>query len=120
MAEGLTATFGVKVQFDLAKSTPMIRSDPRVSEMIFKAAQGVLGNGGVAYIPPHMGSDDFAYFAAKRPASIIRLGCANPDKGIVHPLHSPYFGIDEGVIGVGIEVFFKAVCDFLVKNNETH
>jgi len=115
MANGLTATFGVQVQFEVVKRIPLLKNDPEISNALYQAAQSVVGDGNVTYIPPHMGSDDFSFFSMLRPAAIIRLGCANQEKGIVHSLHSPRFDIDESVLGIGVELFYNAVCRFLVQ-----
>jgi amidohydrolase len=42
-----------------------------------------------------MTAEDFAYFSQKAPAVFYRLGVGNPEKGIVHPVHSPHFDIDK-------------------------
>jgi amidohydrolase len=44
----------------------------------------------------------------------MRLGCANPEKGIDNPLHSPYFDMDEEVLAVGVEIFKQAMRDYLI------
>ena len=56
-----------------------------------------------------MASEDFAYFLAECPGAIIRLGCSNPAKGLVHMLHSPHFDIDEDVLDLGVEIFMEAI-----------
>jgi len=43
----------------------------------------------------------------------MRLGSSNPEKGFTARLHSPYFDIDEQVIGVGAAVFSAADIRFL-------
>jgi amidohydrolase len=72
-----------------------------------------LGSENVQHIPPSTGAEDFAFFCRARPGAIIRLGCGNESKGIVHPLHSPYFDMDEDVLAVGVKVFTEAVRRFL-------
>ncbi|MEE4165061.1 MAG: amidohydrolase, partial [Desulfocapsaceae bacterium] len=60
------------------------------------------------------GGEDFALFVQQCPGSIMRLGCANPEKGIDNPLHSPYFDMDEEVLAVGVEIFKQAMRDYLI------
>jgi metal-dependent amidase/aminoacylase/carboxypeptidase family protein len=44
---------------------------------------------------------------------MIRLGCGNESKGIIHPLHSAFFDIDEEVLMIGVELFTEAVRRYL-------
>ena len=73
----------------------------------------ILGPGNVSYLPPVMASEDFAYFALKRPSAIMRLGCSNKEEGKFYPLHSPRFDIDEEVLDIGVNVFYEAVRRYL-------
>ncbi|MBS3780927.1 MAG: hypothetical protein KGY41_11080, partial [Desulfovermiculus sp.] len=65
------------------------------------------------FIPPIMGSEDFAFYSQKCPSTIVRLGCSNHEAGITYPLHSGYFDIDERVLGIGMELFSQAAIRFL-------
>jgi len=110
MAIGLEQTFQVSCQWSLEEGVPPIVCDTKTSEMLFQAAEKIVGKERVAYIEPIMGSDDFAFFTLERPASIIRLGCSNVDAGIIGRLHAPDFDIDEAVLEIGADIFYEAVC----------
>ena len=110
---GIANTYGVQCQLELHDGTPLLVTDERISAFIFKTAQKVAGMENVSYVPPTMGSEDFAFFTRRCPGTIIRLGCANLSAGLNAPLHSPYFDIDERVLGLGVEVFTQAVTDYL-------
>jgi metal-dependent amidase/aminoacylase/carboxypeptidase family protein len=56
----------------------------------------------VTAAPPTMGAEDFAYFAARVPGVLVRLGMRNEAVGAVHYVHSPQFRLDESAIPVGI------------------
>ena len=81
----------------------------RISQVLVK----IVGEKNVTYIPPVMGAEDFAYFTKARPGAMIRLGCANKAEGVVHPLHSPRFDIDEKVLDIGVAIFYEAVRQYL-------
>ena len=49
------------------------------------------------------------------PSAIMRLGCANSQKGLNRSLHSPYFDIDEQVLEIGVAIFTEAVVRYLAK-----
>jgi len=69
----------------------------------------VCGSNNMRYLPPVTGSEDFAFFTVERPSAMIRLGCANKEKGFVHMLHSPHFDVDEEVLLIGVRVFTEAI-----------
>ncbi len=115
---GIAGTYGVKCEVIVLDGTPVLVTDGAVSAFVYETAGEVLGPENVSYVPPIMGSEDFAFFTRRCPATIIRLGCNNPAEGIVHPLHSAYFDIDERVLTVGVDVFSRAVEQYLT-NPET-
>jgi len=115
---GIAGTYGVKCRVKVIDGSPVLVTDEAVSDFVYETAREVVGPENVSYVPPIMGSEDFAFFTLRCPATIIRLGCNNPSAGIVHPLHSPYFDIDERVLTVGVDVFSRAVERYLT-NPET-
>ncbi len=50
-----------------------------------------------------MGGEDFAYFAQRVPALLMRLGVRSESAGAVHPGHSALFRIDEAALPMGVE-----------------
>jgi amidohydrolase len=110
---GIENTFGVKCDLELIEGYPACTNDEEVSHFLHQISSDLLGPDKVEYIPPTTGAEDFAYFSLERPSAIIRLGCGNQTKGIVHPLHSPYFDLDEEVLSVGVRIFAEAVRRFL-------
>ncbi len=118
LSGGLEKTFGVTTDFILHEGVPAGSNDPAVSAELFQVAATIVGEENTAYIPPVMGAEDFAYFSQARPGAMIRLGCANADKGIVHPLHSPRFDVDEKVLDIGVAFFYEAIRRYLSKASE--
>jgi amidohydrolase len=110
---GIAAAFGVACDVAVMDGTPVLVTDPAVSTFAVETAREVLGPDKVDTLPPIMGSEDFAFFTRRCPATIIRLGCRNAEAGIVHPLHSAYFDIDERVLAIGVEFFSAAVVKYL-------
>jgi amidohydrolase len=106
-------TFGVECELELIEGYPACTNDEEVSQFLHDISCEILGSDNVQHIPPTTGAEDFAYFSLERPGAIIRLGCGNESKGIVHPLHSPYFEMDEEVLAVGVKIFTEAVRRFL-------
>lgn len=113
VVKGVSATYGVQCQLNIHDGSPVLVTNESISAFMYETARTVVGKNKVRYVPPVMGSEDFAFFTRLCPGTIIRLGCANEPAGINHPLHSPYFDIDERVLGIGVEVFSKAVVRYL-------
>lgn len=113
VSAGIAAAYGVHCEVRVHDGSPVLVTDEFVSAFIYETACEVLGPDKVRYIPPIMGSEDFAFYTLRCPATIIRLGCANSAMGVVYPLHSAYFDIDEGVLAVGVDVFSRAVVRYL-------
>jgi amidohydrolase len=110
--EGMQKQSGAKCNLDIIDETPPCNCDQKVSEFMFNRSTEIVGKKNVTWLPPTMGSEDFAFFAKKRPATIIRLGCRNKGKNINFPLHSPYFDIDESVLDIGVRVFYQAISSY--------
>jgi metal-dependent amidase/aminoacylase/carboxypeptidase family protein len=60
-----------------------------------------------------MGGEDFAYFSRRVPATLFRLGVRNDAKGIVHPIHSPQFDLDEDALPLGAATLARIALDYL-------
>jgi len=113
IVSGLEKAYGVQCQFQIHNGVPILINNRVVAESLYDASVQVLGSENVSYLPPIMGSEDFVYFTLERPSAIMRLGCSNKNRGIVHSLHSPYFDIDETVLEIGTEIFYEAVKCYL-------
>lgn len=111
--QGTEKTFQVTCSLELEGNLPSSVNDEKTSSFLYRVAGDVLGSHNVRYIPPVTGSEDFAYFTIERPSAMIRLGCRNEEKGIIHMLHSPYFNIDEDVLLTGVRIFTEAIRQFL-------
>ncbi len=113
IAAGIGTAFGVDCKFVLQQGVPPLINDEQVARDMADAAAAVVGKDNVVVESPTMGAEDFGLFCADRPGAMIRLGCGNRERGLVHPLHSPRFDMDEKVLEVGVEVFVEAVRRFL-------
>jgi len=114
IVSGLEKAYGVQCQFQIHNGVPILINNRVVAESLYDASVQVLGSENVSYLPPIMGSEDFVYFTLERPSAIMRLGCSNKNRGIVHSLHSPYFDIDETVLGIGVEIFYETIKRYLM------
>ncbi|MFW6147434.1 MAG: M20 metallopeptidase family protein [Thermodesulfobacteriota bacterium] len=109
MIRGIEKAFRVSCSLEIKEGMPACVNDRHVAEFLYDVASAVLGSENVSYIPPSTGSEDFALFAMEKPSALIRLGSGNKEKGLIHPLHSPLFDVDEEVLMVGVRVFVEAI-----------
>ena len=113
LAQGLEISQQARCDLKIIEGIPCLTNDTNVAAFLHEISAGIVGADNVQYLDPIMGSEDFAYFTEARPGAIMRLGCANEAKGITHPLHSPYFDIDERVLLIGVKIFTAAIHQFL-------
>lgn len=106
---GIERSFGVSCVFEFHESIPACVNDEATSSFLYEIAAHILGPDNVRRLAPVTGSEDFALFAIERPSALIRLGCGNAEKGLVAPLHSPRFDVDEEVLVIGVRVFVEAI-----------
>ena len=89
-------------------------NDETVLSLLFEASSEIIGSDNLVELKPTMGGEDFALFSQRVPGSIMRLGCANEERGLVHKLHSPHFDLDEKVLVIGVEIFTEAIKRYLI------
>jgi len=94
---------------------PPVVNDPKVSELVAKAAAAIVGEENVRDIPAVMGGEDMSYYLQEIPGAFFAIGTGMPGKGTDFPHHHPKFNIDEKMLHVGAAVFAQACLDFLAK-----
>lgn len=98
--------YGAEYDFQFRKMFPPLINDNATAKRLHASAKRYLSPdnaiwGGAST----MAGEDFAYFAQAVPSALFKLGCRNEKKGIVSPLHSPKFDIDETCLKYGIMIF---------------
>ncbi|TPW15399.1 MAG: thermostable carboxypeptidase 1, partial [bacterium] len=66
---------------------------------------------------PIMGGEDFAHYLEVLPGAFLRLGVRNEAEGIVHPIHSPRFNLDESALPVGAALLATAASAWLSRGS---
>lgn len=101
--DGVCAAFGARGEFEYMKGYPAVVCDGALTERVRGWCSGVLGSKRVLEAPGfEMGGEDFAYYAAQVPGTVIMVGVANREKGKIHKLHHPEFDIDEDALKAGV------------------
>ncbi|KAL9248772.1 IAA-amino acid hydrolase ILR1-like 4-like protein [Drosera capensis] len=85
---------------DTIKIPPII-NDKLVYGHATRIAREIVGEENTTLASISMGSEDFAFYFDKVPGCFFFLGIRNPRTGSIHPPHSPYYKIDEGILPIG-------------------
>lgn len=101
VVHGMARAMGVTADITMRRGYPTLHNDDRLARFTRDVASDVVGAGNVESGAPSLGVEDFAYFANRRPSCFFGLGVRNEALGIVHPLHSASFDIDEEALPLG-------------------
>jgi amidohydrolase len=117
---GTTITMGATYEFLYEPGSPSVVNDWALNQLVKKCAVDVVSAQNVVELPdPMMGAEDFAYYTEKIPGMFIRLGTSNREKGLMTPLHSSYFDVDEDALAVGTKVMSWIAVNYLNKSVRT-
>ena len=107
--EGICAAHGAEAQASFSRGAQAVVNDPRVVSRALEA----LERSGATLVgaPPQMGAEDFSSFSMRRPSAYFLLGTGNASRGLVHPIHSPHFDVDERCIPLAVEAFSGMILD---------
>lgn len=99
---------------------PVLVNDKGLYEHAKRVGEGevLLGEENVQFLPVTMGAEDFSFYSQKMPGAMFAVGTKNETLQSDHPLHSPYFVIDEGALPIG-SAFHAAVAMSYLDRRDT-
>jgi amidohydrolase len=100
-AQNMQTKHGCKFNLDIKKGYPVLINHPDLTQFCIKAAQNFWGSDNVELLDMRMTAEDFAYYSQQIPACFYRLGTGNKSKGIISPVHTPTFDIEEAAMEKG-------------------
>ncbi|BBM68724.1 M20 metallopeptidase family protein [Rhodothermus marinus] len=100
VVEQTARAFGAEADVEIVVGYPALYNHEEPTELVREAAREYVGPDRVVELEPWFASEDFAYFLQQRPGCFYRIGTGNPEKGIVHGLHTPRFTIDEEALRI--------------------
>lgn len=106
--QGVDLSFGTTSTVFYPEYYPPCLHDQAVTEFLYDTARDLFGPDCVHQPRPSMGGEDFAYFTAEIPGSMVRVGVNNRQKGIMAPCHSCHFDVDEKALGDAVQLFTEA------------
>lgn len=104
VVENSASAFGCKGEVDYIYQLPAVTNPPELSKLVYEAAAEMIGENNIVDPTPSTGGEDFSLFQERVPGCFFWLGVGNPDKGAIHPWHSPLFRIDEDSLIIGARV----------------
>jgi amidohydrolase len=102
LMEGLSQATGARIRLEAGAAYPILHNDPQLSRQAVPVLEILLSPQHLKPLRPAMGSEDFAFFAAKVPAFYFFLGVRPPGGRGGQALHSPDFNPDESALPYGL------------------
>ena len=110
---GVCESMGASYELQYSPGYPPLVNDPSMTDVVRKCAAAVVGQDKVIDPEPTMGGEDMAFFFERVPGCYFFVGARNPDKGFVHPHHSPRFNFDEDAMPIGVEIMAQCAERYL-------
>lgn len=104
ICENVAASMDAICELTILDGYPFLRNDEALTALARNAAEEYLGKENVEDLPVRMTAEDFSYYSQEIPAVFYRLGTGNQEKGIVSPIHTPTFDVDEKCLTIGAGV----------------
>lgn len=114
---GVAESLDAKADVTFIPSYPSLINNITMTDVVKSATVALFGKDkSVVIDKPTMGVEDFAYFLQEIPGCFFQLGVKNEKKGIVYPLHSNFFDVDEDSLLIATVLHTKIAMDYLNKN----
>ena len=101
IAEETAKAHGGTCEVRIERGYPFVHNDEALTERARTAAEAYLGAENVVDLEMRATGEDFSYYSQVMPCSFHRLCVRNEAKGIIHPVHSPHFDVDEACLRLG-------------------
>lgn len=98
MAVGIAESMDASCDFEIRKGYPVLVNEENLTRQIKGFAEDYLGEENVKDLDLWLAAEDFAFYSQQIPACFYRLGTGNKEKGIMSPVHTSTFDIDESAL----------------------
>lgn len=113
IVEHTALAHGATAQVSLRSYGPAVWNDPQLGQRMKPTLLKTAGQQNLIEVEPMMGSEDFAFFAQKKPGLYFFLGVQNKEAHAVGALHTPTLVIDEAALPLGVRTLATLAIDFL-------
>jgi amidohydrolase len=102
-AESVALAMGARAEVKITPSYDPVVNDESMVEIVRENSRKLLGDDAAVIFPkPNMGVEDFGYYLSEIPGVFYSLGVRNEDAGIMHPVHTGLFDVDENSMAIGV------------------
>jgi amidohydrolase len=102
-AEAVALGLGARAEVRITPSYDPVVNDESMVEIVRENSKALLGDDKVVIFPkPNMGVEDFGFYLSEVPGVFYSLGVRNETAGIVHPVHTGRFDVDESSMAIGV------------------
>lgn len=108
IARGVQEVTATQIDVAVDGGIPSVRNDLSAVQLLEEAVATVAGVSARIIPRPSMGGEDFACFLDHVSGAMFRLGIA-ADDGLVRPLHTPTFNVNEAALPIGVKILARAV-----------
>jgi amidohydrolase len=105
----VAAMYRAKCEITYQRGVPPVVNEAVSVELLRDAMAGCFGLHAVEDTEQSLGGEDFSWYLEKVPGALARLGVRPEGDTAKRDLHQGDFDVDEGAIGVGVELFTAAV-----------
>jgi amidohydrolase len=107
MSEQIASSFGAHAEVKIIDGYPYLKNEEKLTQNLEGFAQSYLGQAQVETLDMWMAAEDFSYYSQLVPSCFYRLGTRNEEKGIIKPVHTNGFDVDEDALetGAGLMAF---------------
>lgn len=109
----ILAPYGVTSEVSYVRGVPPVVNEHESTLTLARSVEDVLGERGPVTSQQSLGGEDFAWYLAKVPGAMGRLGSRTPG-GRTYDLHQGDLRIDERAVGIGAKVLGAAAIRTLV------
>jgi amidohydrolase len=102
-AEAISEGLGARAEVTITPSYDPVVNDDAMVEIVRQNSSQLLGDDAVVvFRKPNMGVEDFGFYLTEVPGVFYSLGVRNEEAGIVHPVHTGRFDVDESAMATGV------------------
>lgn len=101
IAESIAESMGGTCEVNILDGYPFLKNEEHLTSRCIEYAKEYMGEENVVPLDLRMTAEDFSYYSQVVPACFYRLGTGNIAKGIVSPIHTPTFDVDEKCLEIG-------------------
>ena len=113
IATNVAEGFGATAEAEVITVTPVTYNDPKLMKRMRPSFEASVGAGNLIEERPHMGGEDFAFFAREVPSLYFFLGTSDFSKGTPALIHTPEYAPEEEAFEIGLRAAVGVLTDYL-------